>query len=108
MNKENTVNEKEAVDAIYKHLNSKGKKITKSDIDTVLDASHDLAIDAFVKGKGIKVENVGTLHIVQMKERSYKVPDGKGGWIEGTAPAHKTVHFKPSEKLLEAMNNLLS
>lgn len=107
MDKENTINEKEAVDAIYQHLKEKGKQITKTDIDTVLDASHDLAIGAFVQGKGIKVNNVGTLHIVQMKERSYKVPDGKGGWKEGTAPAHNTVHFKPSDNLLDKMNNPL-
>ena len=100
----NTINEKEAVDAIYDHL--KGR-YTKTAIDEILDASHDLAEGAFVRGKGIKVANIGTLHIVDMKESAYKVPDGQGGWHEGVKEAYKTVHFSASENLVQKMNTPL-
>jgi nucleoid DNA-binding protein len=72
-----------------------------------MDAQNDLSVGAFVQGKGLKFNGLGTLHIVSLKERNYKVPDGKGGWMEGTAPAHKTVHFDASEVLLDKMNNPL-
>ena len=105
MRKEETINEKEAVDAIYAHLDG---KVTKTVIDQVLDVSHDLAEGAFVQGKGIKVSNVGTLHIVDLKERKYKVPDGKGGFRTGTTPAYRTVHFDASDNLVAKMNDPLA
>ena len=107
MNKENTINEKEARDAIYEALKEDGVKVTKDLLDKVLDKATDLAIAGAKKGYGIKFQGLGTLTIVNMKERNYKVPDGKGGWVEGTTPAHKTIHFKISDKLKQEMNTLL-
>ena len=108
MRKEDTFNEKEQRDAIYTYLTEKkGIDVTKTLIDQVMDAQNDLTAGAFVQGKGLKFSGLGTLKIVELKERNYKVPDGKGGWITGTSPAHKTVHFEASDVLLEKMNNPL-
>lgn len=107
MTKENTINEAEAREAVYNALKEKGIKVTKTLVDQIMDTQIDLAINGVKKGLGIKFQGLGTLTIVDVKEKAYKVPDGKGGFKEGTTPAHKTVHFRISDKLKEEMNKLL-
>lgn len=103
MNKENTINEKEAREAVYKALKEKGVDVTKSLVDKIMDTQIDLAINGVKKGYGIKMQGLGTLKIVDLKARSYKLPDG----TVVNKDARKTVHFEISDKLQEELNKLL-
>lgn len=101
MNKENSINEKEAREAIYAALKAEGVEVTKIMVDRIMDKADDLAFKALVDGKSIKVRGLGTLEVAEHKERRYKLPDG----TTGTAPAGKHVRFKESEKLKTAINS---
>ena len=101
MNKENSINEKEAREAIYAELKKQGIEVTKVLIDKIMDVADDLAFKALVDGKSIKVRGLGTLEVAEHKERHYKLPDG----TEGTAPAGKHIRFVESRKIKEALNS---
>ncbi len=109
-NARNSINQGESIDFIHEALEAEGIKITKADIDRVLDKARDLSINALVQGQAIKIRGLGTLEIREHKARPYKTPvldaDGKhtGEWKEGTTPAGKHVEFVESDSLLDAMN----
>ena len=104
MKKENTLNEKEQREAVHAALTADGVKVTKTLVDQVMDKAGSLSFNAFVAGKGIKVSGLGSLNVAHHAERAYKVPDGKGGFLTGTAPAGVHVLFVESDLLLDAMN----
>jgi len=112
-NAEKSINQKESVDFIYEALKLEGVKVTKTLIDAVLDKSRDLAINALIEGSEIKVRGLGTLAIREHKERPFRTPimneDGthSGNWKEGVSPAGKHILFVESDKLLDAMNDLV-
>ena len=106
MNKLHTLNEKEQREAVYQGLTADGIKVTKTLVDQIMDKQGDLLFNALVAGKGIKIQGVGTVAVAEHKERPFKVPDGKGGFITGTTPAGVHVTFNESDKLLDAMNNV--
>jgi len=113
MNKEMTLNEKEQTDAIYESLN---RRITKTDIDTILDKGRDLMFNALTQKMGVKASKLGTLEIRSHQAGAYKVPNplvadpanaGKflpQTFTEGFSPAGFHVKFVMSDALKLAMN----
>lgn len=111
-----TINEGEAIEAIYAHLTEKGVKVTKSLINQVVDAQIDLSIAGLTAGKGIKLQNLGTIEIREHAARTYSVPDplvedpaNPGAFLPRTfstvnAPAGKHIAIETAPSLLEALN----
>ncbi len=100
-NADSSINQKESIDFIHESLTKEGVKITKTDIDRVLDKSRDLAINALIMGQDIKVRGLGTLKVVPHEARPYTLPDG----TKGVKEAGVHVRFVESDSLLDAMNN---
>jgi len=100
----NTLNEKEQREAVHKALTEKGIKVTKTLVDQVMDTQNDLLFNALRSNTGVKLQGVGTLEVRTHSERSFKVPDGKGGFREGVSPAGLHVKFVEADSLLTAMN----
>jgi nucleoid DNA-binding protein len=101
-----SLNLKEQVDAIAASLKAEGVEVTKTIIDKILDKQRSLGFNALVAHKAIKWQDFGTLEVHSHAERPYKVPDGKGGFLEGKIPAGYHVKFVESKKLLDALNNV--
>jgi nucleoid DNA-binding protein len=106
-NAANSINEQEAVNAIYVHL---AGKYTKTTIDTILDAGHDLMVGALRQGKSIKVRGLGTVEVRTHGESTYKVPDVKnpGQFLTGRSPAGKHIGFIMSDLLDAQLNDPLA
>ncbi len=96
----NSINEKEAREAVHASLTADGIKVTKTLVDQIMDKASDLSFNALVAGFSIKVSGLGTLEVRSHAERNYKLPDG----TLGTAPAGFHVQFVESDILLDAMN----
>ena len=105
--KENSINEKEAVNAIHTALTSEGVKVSKYLIDKVMDKAHDLTIGALKAGQAIKVSGVGTLEVRNHIATPYQVPDGNGSFHTGISPAGKHVTFVISRGLYKDINTLI-
>lgn len=102
----NSINEKEAREAVHASLTADGIKVTKTLVDQVMDKAQDLTKNALVAGQAVKVQGLGTLEIRTHKGGAYKVPDplNEGQFLTGIAPAGKHVLFVESDDLLSAMN----
>jgi DNA-binding protein HU-beta len=75
--------------------------ITKSTVDEVYDAILDVAKCALSEGYRLNLQKIGTLHIVDRKERKTRNP--QTGELM-TIPKHKGVKFNISDTLKESIN----
>ena len=104
-----TINEKEALEAIHASLKKDGVEITKDKLGKVMDKMIDLSIAGLSKGKGIKMRGLGTIEIRDHAARTYSVPvdngDGTFGAKIVNAPAGKHIAIEASEDLLIALNS---
>ena len=112
MKKENTINEAEARAIIHAALTEKGVKITKTDLDKVLDTSKDLSIAGLAKGQGIKLQGLGTIEVRSHLATTAKVPttqneDGTWNFKTVDVPAGKHIAIEVADGLKKELNKLL-
>ena len=95
------MNKKELIDIV-----SQKKDLTKKDaealVDTVFDTMiENITIKSILEGDKVLISGFGTFKVNSRKERKGVSPKTKEMMI---IPASKTVSFKPSNRLKDAMN----
>ncbi|MDE6953346.1 MAG: HU family DNA-binding protein [Erysipelotrichales bacterium] len=90
------MNKKELVDIV-----SQKKDLTKKDAEALVDTVFDTMIESILEGDKVLISGFGTFKVNARKERKGVSPKTKEMMI---IPASKTVTFKPSNRLKDAMN----
>lgn len=90
------MNKKELVDIV-----SEKKHLTRKEAEALVDTVFDTMVESIVKGDKVLISGFGTFKINDRKERKGVSPQTKKAMI---IPASKTVSFKPSNRLKDAMN----
>ncbi len=90
------MNKKELVDII-----ADKKNLTKKDTEILVDTIFETMVEHALKGEKVVISGFGTFKINERKERKGISPKTKEPMI---IPASKTLSFKPSNKLKDAMN----
>jgi nucleoid DNA-binding protein len=90
------MNKKELVDIV-----SQKKDLTKKDAEALVDTVFDTMIECILDGDKVLISGFGTFKVNSRKERKGVNPKTKEAM---TISASKTVSFKPSNRLKEAMN----
>ncbi len=90
------MNKKELVDIV-----SEKKNLTKKEAESLVDTVFDTMIDSILSGDKVLISGFGTFKVNQRKERVGVSPKTKESMV---IPASKTVSFKPSNRLKDAMN----
>lgn len=90
------MNKKELIDIV-----SQKRNLTKKDTEIIVDTVFDTMIDSIKAGDKVLISGFGTFKVNERKERKGVSPKTKEVII---IPASKTVSFKPSHILKDAMN----
>lgn len=90
------MNKKELIDIV-----SQKKDLTKKDAESLVDTVFDTMIESILDGDKVLISGFGTFKVNHRKERKGVSPKTKEIM---TIPASKTVSFKPSNRLKDAMN----
>ncbi|MCD7950335.1 MAG: HU family DNA-binding protein [Erysipelotrichaceae bacterium] len=90
------MNKKELVNAV-----AQKKNLTKKETEALVDAVFDTMTEAFIAGDNVLISGFGTFKYKDRQPRKGVSPKTKEYM---TIPASKTVTFKPSNKLKDAMN----
>lgn len=90
------MNKKELIDIV-----SQKKDLTKKDAEALVDTVFDTMIESILNGEKVLISGFGTFKVNQRQERKGVSPKTKEAMI---IPASKTVSFKPSNRLKDAMN----
>ena len=90
------MNKKELIDIV-----SLKKDLTKKDAEALVDTVFDTMIESILNGDKVLISGFGTFKVNNRKERKVVSPKTKEAMI---IPASKTVSFKPSNRLKDAMN----
>ena len=90
------MNKKELIDIV-----SQKKDLTKKDAEALVDTVFDTMIASILAGDKVLISGFGTFNVNSRKERKGVSPKTKEAMI---IPASKTVSFKPSNRLKDAMN----
>lgn len=90
------MNKKELIDVV-----SMKKDLTKKDAEALVDTVFDTMIESILDGDKVLISGFGTFKVNSRKERKGVSPKTKEAMI---IPASKTVSFKPSNRLKDAMN----
>ncbi|MEG0291014.1 MAG: HU family DNA-binding protein [Coprobacillus sp.] len=90
------MNKKELIDVI-----SLKKDLTKKEAEALVDTVFDTMIESILEGDKVLISGFGTFKVNSRKERKGVSPKTKEAMI---IPASKTVSFKPSNRLKDAMN----
>lgn len=91
------MNRKELVDAV-----ALKQDMTKKDARPLVDAVFEVMSEALINGDNVLISGFGTFRFVDRAPRKGVSPSTGEYMI---IPATKTVLFKPSEKLKDAMND---
>ncbi len=90
------MNKKELIDIV-----SQKKDLTKKDAEALVDTVFDTMTESILNGEKVLISGFGTFKVNYRKERKGVSPKTKEIMI---IPASKTVSFKPSNRLKDAMN----
>ena len=90
------MNKKELIDIV-----SLKKDLTKKDAEALVDTVFDTMIESILNGDKVLISGFGTFKVNNRNERKAVSPKTKEMMI---IPASKTVSFKPSNRLKDAMN----
>ena len=90
------MNKKELVEKV-----SKERNLTKKDAEILVDTVFNTITRSVVEGDKVLISGFGTFKVNSRKERKGVSPKTKEMMI---IPASKTVSFKPSNRLKDAMN----
>lgn len=90
------MNKKELIDVV-----SQKKDLTKKDAEALVDTVFDTMVESILNGDKVLISGFGTFKVNSRKERKGVSPKTKEMMI---IPASKTVSFKPSNRLKDAMN----
>lgn len=90
------MNKKELIDVV-----SMKKDLTKKDAEALVDTVFNTMIESILDGDKVLISGFGTFKVNSRKERKGVSPKTKEAMI---IPASKTVSFKPSNRLKDAMN----
>ena len=90
------MNKKELIDIV-----SQKKDLTKKDAEALVDTVFDTMIESILEGDKVLISGFGTFKVNSRKERKGVSTKTKEMMI---IPASKTVSFKPSNRLKDAMN----
>lgn len=90
------MNKKELIDIV-----SQKQDLTKKDAEALVDTVFDTMIESILSGEKVLISGFGTFKVNQRQERKGVSPKTKEAMI---IPASKTVSFKPSHRLKDAMN----
>ena len=90
------MNKKELIDIV-----SLKKDLTKKDAEALVDTVFDTMIESILNGDKVLISGFGTFKVNNRKERKGVSPKTKEMMI---ISASKTVSFKPSNRLKDAMN----
>ena len=90
------MNKKELIDIVPLK-----KDLTKKDAEALVDTVFDTMIESILNGDKVLISGFGTFKVNNRKERKGVCPKTKEAMI---IPASKTVSFKPSNRLKDAMN----
>lgn len=90
------MNKKELVDAV-----SEKRNLTKKDAEILVNTVFDTMVDRMLDGEKVLISGFGTFKVNNRQERKGVSPKTKKTII---IPASRTVSFKPSNRLKDAMN----
>lgn len=90
------MNKKELVEAV-----AAKRDLTKKDAEILVDTVFDTMVESLLEGDKVLISGFGTFRVNDRKERKGVSPKTKEAII---IPASKTVSFKPSHRLKDAMN----
>lgn len=90
------MNKKELVDAV-----SEKRNLTKKDAEILVNTVFDTMVDRMLDGEKVLISGFGTFKVNNRQERKGVSPKTKETII---IPASRTVSFKPSNRLKDAMN----
>ncbi len=90
------MNKKELVDAV-----SEKRNLTKKDAELLVNTVFDTMVDRMLDGEKVLISGFGTFKVNNRQERKGVSPKTKETII---IPASRTVSFKPSNRLKDAMN----
>lgn len=90
------MNKKELIDIV-----SQKQDLTKKDAEALVDTVFDTMIESILNGDKVLISGFGTFKVNHRQERKGVSPKTKETMI---IPASKTVSFKPSNRLKDAMN----
>lgn len=91
------MNKKELIDYI-----SETKDLTKKDAEAIVDTIFNTMKETLLEGEKVLISGFGTFKVNNRKERKGVSPKSKETII---IPASRTISFKPSNKLKDAMND---
>ncbi|MCD7839977.1 MAG: HU family DNA-binding protein [Erysipelotrichaceae bacterium] len=90
------MNKKELIDTV-----AQKKDLTKKEAESLVDAVFDTMTDSLLSGDKVLISGFGTFKVNDRKARKGVSPKTKEPMI---IPASRTVSFKPSNRLKDAMN----
>lgn len=90
------MNKKELIDIV-----SEKRDITKKDAEVLVNTVFDTMTDSMISGDKVVISGFGTFKVNERQARKGVSPKTKETI---TIPACKTVTFKPSNRLKDAMN----
>ncbi|CVH74198.1 DNA-binding protein HU 1 [Clostridiales bacterium CHKCI006] len=90
------MNKKELIDVV-----AEKRELTKKEAEALVDTVFDTIIDSVLSGDKVLISGFGTFKVHQREERKGVSPKTKEIMI---IPASKTLTFKPSNRLKDAMN----
>ena len=90
------MNKKELVDVV-----SEKRNLTKKDAEILVNTVFDTMVDTMLDGEKVIISGFGTFKVNNRHERKGVSPKTKEII---TIPASRTVSFKPSNRLKDAMN----
>ncbi|GHM58446.1 MAG: hypothetical protein sL5_05690 [Candidatus Mesenet longicola] len=93
----------EVVDEVFEQCTNKFDFIKKSHVSEVYDIFMQVIKNKLHEKGEVRLHQVGTLKVIQCKEKQCHNPQKKGEKI--TVPAQKRVRFKESINLKESINS---
>lgn len=90
------MNKKELIDIV-----ADKRDLTKKEAEILVDTVFDTIVDSVLSGDKVLISGFGTFRVHQREERKGVSPKTKQIM---TIPASKTLTFKPSNRLKDAMN----
>ena len=90
------MNKKELIDIV-----SSKQDITKKDAEALVDTVFDTMVESLLEGDKVLISGFGTFKVNQRGERTGVSPKTKEQIV---IPASKTITFKPSNKMKDALN----
>ncbi|MER1246636.1 MULTISPECIES: HU family DNA-binding protein [Bacillus] len=91
------MNKKELIGAV-----AEATKLTKKDVELVVDSTFDVITSALKDGEKVKVHGFGSFEV---RERAARKGRNIQTGEEVTIPASKVAKFKPAKTLKDVVNN---